>query len=177
MKVHHSSQEIINGIKYRFDIFLCTDFSKLKKIKQVYGVILNKQFTKILVVFDKVGHCLLPGGKFEKGETMIDTLIREVREETNRDIFKDLILPIFYQSEYRMNNQGNWVFQGNEVRFLSVIQKEARFYNDPDDGEIISTKWIEIDQLDKVLKWGETSVFIRKNIPIWLTNLQNLKRN
>lgn len=45
-----------------------------------------KRGDKYLVVYGKDGDCKFPGGGQEEGETLIDTMIRETREETGYQV-------------------------------------------------------------------------------------------
>lgn len=55
------------------------------EVKQVYGWILTKDKCLVLVSKDNV-KWQFPGGKPNSGENLLDTLIREVLEETSLDI-------------------------------------------------------------------------------------------
>jgi 8-oxo-dGTP pyrophosphatase MutT (NUDIX family) len=87
--------------EYRYDIFLVYDFSNLQDIKQVYAFVLSKDRKRMLVVYDRGGMHILPGGGVEKGENNMDTLVREVKEETNREVDINTATPFFYQKAYR----------------------------------------------------------------------------
>ena len=157
MEPHHISYWQWQGKEIRFDIYISGDFSNLRNVKQVYGLILSKDLSKILIVREKSGTWLLPGGTVEPGETMLDTLQREVKEETNRDIALQTIKPLFYQNAYRKNDQGEWEYMRTEVRFKGIVENDFEFISDPDHGNIIEAKWIPITDLDQYLDWGETT--------------------
>ncbi len=57
------------GKEHRFDIFISDDFSHLRHVRQVYALVLSKDRSHILVVKEKSGLRMLPGGTVEKGET------------------------------------------------------------------------------------------------------------
>lgn len=88
----------------RFDLYKGS-FSDLdkSKVKQVYGIILN-DLGEILLVFQKTGVFLLPGGQIEIGESYIDTLNREVYEEAAVCLDQASIHEAFYQEAYFYKN-------------------------------------------------------------------------
>lgn len=57
----------------------------MEEAKVVYALIKNK-YNQILMVDNHEGHGLLPGGKVEWDETLIDATIREVYEETGFEV-------------------------------------------------------------------------------------------
>lgn len=103
-----------------------TDFTKLKNITQIYGVIFNSS-GKILIV-NTMGKWQLPGGKPEKEETFEQTLIREIDEETDAEIEK--IKPIGYQIVSEKNKK---IIQ---LRYFAKLKKLNRQTIDPATGKI-----------------------------------------
>lgn len=146
--------------EYRFDIYLSEDFTNLKNIKQVYVLVLSKDRTQVLVVYHRSGMWILPGGGVEDSEPLLDTLIREVKEETNRDVNLATVHPLFYQEVYKKNDSGNWEFSRTEVRYSVLVENDNQFISDPDHGDIIEAKWIDISELEKYLDWGKTAEII-----------------
>jgi len=105
---------------------------------------------------------MLPGGGVEGRETLLDTLVREVKEETNRDVSIETVKPLFYQYAHRKNESGEWEFLQTEVRFTVVVENDIEFVSDPDNGNTIETKWVSVDNLDKYLDWREAIVKIKE---------------
>lgn len=58
---------------------------------------------KILLIEDKFGEVKIPGGGTEDGESDIETLCREVKEETGYDVIPDSIVPFGEIEEKRLS--------------------------------------------------------------------------
>ncbi len=146
--------------EYKFEIFDSSDFSCLKDIKQVYVFVLNKEKNRILIVFTTAGIWSLPGGKVEENEILLETLEREVKEETNRDIDLNTAKPFFYQKAYKKNGGREWDFIKTEVRYTVQVKNDLDFVSDPDNGDVQEARWVNIKDLGKYLDWGKTVDFI-----------------
>jgi len=161
MQPHHSCYWKFKDKEFRFDIYPANTFDDLTNVKQVYALVLNEERSKVLVVYNKWGMWLLPGGGVEEDETLFDTLVREVKEETNRDIDIKTVKPLFYQESYKKDTNGKWQFNRIEVRYTVEVENDLDFEYDPDNGDIVEAKWVEIKDLDKYLDWGETVTMIQ----------------
>lgn len=162
MKPNHSSYWKWKDKEYRFDIFIDDNFEGLENVKQVYALVLSKDKNQVLVVHGKDGTWMLPGGTVEEGETLLETLVREEKEETNRDVDLSSANPLFYQNAYKKNDSGDWEFIRIEVRYSVVVENDNEFFSDPDNGKVIEAKWVPISELERHLHWGETVLMIKK---------------
>ena len=127
-----------------------TDFSNLTNIKQVYGVLLNEN-KEVLIV--NVGrNWQLPGGTPEPGESPVETLIREVKEEASAEINE--MVPLGYQmvSELKNCEKGKPFFQ---IRFVAKIKKLNKIEKDPATGVIPERKFINPQDFLKYCPWGK----------------------
>jgi ADP-ribose pyrophosphatase YjhB (NUDIX family) len=146
--------------------FLCEyfdtgDFSVLPqdRIKQVYGVCFVDD--KIVIGFGglKKGWGLI-GGSVEQGETLEETLRREVLEESNMEIIS--FKPIGYQKLTNQEN-GKVLFQ---LRYACRVKPLGEFKIDGGDG--LSEKGItEIKLIDPLsykeyFDWGEIGDYVIK---------------
>ncbi|HPO11066.1 MAG TPA: NUDIX hydrolase [bacterium] len=159
---HQSFWKEKDGKECRADIYLSNNFSKLKNVAQVYGIILDPGRSMVLLARHKNNKYTLPGGHVEKGETLIQTLLREIKEETNKDVYGDKIIPFFYQIAFIKEND-KWIECEIQVRYITIVKNNNKFISDP-DGDIVENKWIKIDELDKYLNWGHTTEIIIKKL-------------
>lgn len=85
---------IHKGIKYNLTYHDCDDFKELvgKDLQQSYGVCFYKD--KLVLVFGEPNWGLV-GGHIEKGGSPEEALVREVVEESNMKVLKQI--PIGYQ--------------------------------------------------------------------------------
>lgn len=149
------------GISCRFVLYLANSFEHLKKVDQVYGLVLNDK-NEILLVSNDNKCWILPGGHVEKGETLLDTLNREVYEEAAAEVMD--AKPFFYQKVYLKDKLGKYVFNENQVRFVCRLKKQDKFVKDPDCEKVKYQCWCSIKELGSLLKWGDTVGFIQKEI-------------
>jgi len=136
--------------EYNIEWFEDIDFLKIKNIKQVYGILFNKEGR--LLIINTVGNWQLPGGKPEKGETWEETAIRESLEEADVEI-EDLI-PLGFQkvSEVKKNKNLSPFYQ---IRFVANIKKLNESSIDPATGNIPERKFIKSEEFLKYCPWGE----------------------
>jgi nucleoside triphosphatase len=96
----------------------------------VGGLIFNNENKIFLLKTHKWGHrYAIPGGHIEVGETMVEALIREIKEETNLDIF-DIQYKCFFEVIFdpQFMNRKHFIFfdftcrtNGGEV----ILNEEA----------------------------------------------------
>lgn len=163
MKPLHSVYITNPDGEYRLDVYKDKNFLNLENIVQAYGVLLNGNRDQVLIVKKAKGHWSLPGGTVEPKETPIETLMREVLEETNCELELDTITPYFYQTAYVKSPDGEWTFCNNQVRFIAKVAKANPFIADPDGG-VVGHEWINFDQIHQYLKWQETSKMIEEDL-------------
>src|SRR3989344_1300427 len=136
--------------KYNVEWFDSIDFSKLENIKQVYGVIFNNQGE--LLIVNTVGNWQLPGGKPEKGESIHQTLHREVREEASVEINELNPLGNQLVSEIKEKAQGSTFCQ---IRIAAKIKKINPIAVDPATGKVPERKFIKVSDFIDYCPWGK----------------------
>ncbi|HBD24894.1 MAG: hypothetical protein A2566_00965 [Candidatus Zambryskibacteria bacterium RIFOXYD1_FULL_40_13] len=89
-----------------------------------------------------------PGGHIEPGETIEETVIREVAEETNMQVLKQQLIGFIDVKEL-----GNIVRQ---TRSVCIVEPYGDFIADADpDGDITEIKLIDPKDYKQYFDWGE----------------------
>ncbi len=113
--------------------------------KITQNIIFQNNEGKVLILKHTTGNWLLPGGKINKGETWIDGLTREIKEETGIVNFK--IERIIDIDSWIENDMGYYVATFIiSVPFISGITLSE---------EHIEYAWVGLNDLDKHQFWHE----------------------
>jgi 8-oxo-dGTP pyrophosphatase MutT (NUDIX family) len=87
---------------------LFIDLNNYKKDGTVYkrtaSRAIIKKDNKYLMIYSKYGDYKFPGGGVKEGENLIDTVIREVKEETGYKVIRESVNPFGKVSEKRKGN-------------------------------------------------------------------------
>jgi len=139
----------ISGVKYLFEYEDIDSFELLKdkKCTQTYAVCFYEG--KMVVVYNgKKDTWGFVGGTIEEGETFEETLVREIKEESNMEVLK--CLPVGYQKVTNTNN-GEVVYQ---LRYVCTAQPYGEFISDP-AGTITKIALINPADHKKYFDWLE----------------------
>lgn len=102
--------------------------------------------TLVVVWADDKKYWTLPGGSVEKGETVEEAVIREVKEESNMKVISQRILGV------------QDIFEGEDIvsqtRSMCIVEPYGPFISDP-DGDITKIKRIDPLELKQYVDWGE----------------------
>jgi len=136
-------------VKYIFEYTDCNSFDHLEKdlIKQTYAVCFLENTDKIMIVHNgKKDTWGLIGGSVEEGESLEQTLRRELQEEGNLKLISCKALGYQKVIDTRDNS---FIYQ---VRYFAVATPYGDFVSDP-DGTI--DKVVVIDPLEykKYFDW------------------------
>lgn len=164
IELHHTDFWNWKDKEYKFDVYLSEEFPPIERIRQVYTFVISKEKENVLLVYNKEGLWLLPGGTVEEGEGVLDTLVREVKEETNRDVDINSVQPFFFQEAFKKGENGKWESQGYQVRLLVFVDKDNEFESDPDNGYTIKAEWVPVKDIFKYLDWQNTTTMIGEHI-------------
>lgn len=128
-----------------FDVF---DKDKIPDFdwQQVY-VIGNINGKVPVVMYEDKGDNL-PGGKTEPGESLNETILREIEEELNMGVIS--WEPLGYQRLTRPWDETPTY----QFRAYAKLEKLNDFINDP-GGSVIGYKLVELDDLNKFIKYGK----------------------
>jgi 8-oxo-dGTP pyrophosphatase MutT (NUDIX family) len=138
-----------SGVEYTFEYFDADSFDDLdySLCKQTYAVCFCDE--KIVIVYqgDKKTWGLV-GGSIEKGETLEQTLKREVMEESNMEVLN--FLPVGYQKVIDTRDN-SFIYQ---LRYVCIAKPIGSFIADP-AGAITEVKLIDIKDYKSYFDWGE----------------------
>lgn len=143
-----------NGIEYSLEYFDTDSFKELEhdKCKQVYGVCFVDD--KIVIGYGgmKRGWGLI-GGSIEVGESLEETLSREIKEESNMEVLYSE--PIGYQ-KVTDTVSGDTFYQ---LRYMCKVRPFGEFVVDGGDGitekAIMEIKLIDPDKYKDYFDWGD----------------------
>ena len=122
----------------------------------VYGIILNDR--KVLLVKKKRGPYIgkqdLPGGGIEMGENTIETLTREIKEETGYNIKESNFMDLINNRIEYINHKG----QQEELTHIIIIYSVSlEHYGEPNGKNIIydtedtsDSKWVNINEITNI---------------------------
>ena len=81
---------------------------------------------RLLFIKSKYGEVKLPGGGREEGESDLDTLIREVREETGFEVIPESAAPFGYIEEKRLSTNEPMIWhQFSRLYFCKVRNEQG----------------------------------------------------
>lgn len=121
--------------------------------ESIGAIVLYKN--KLVLVNDKNRGLTPVGGKIEKGESLEQATVREIREESNMRVVQQI--PIGYQTVYRDD------VEINQTRVLCVAEPYGPFVSDP-DGDILGIKIVEPRDYKKYFNYGEIQDHIMDRI-------------
>lgn len=118
--------------------------------KAVRGIIRRKD--KYLVIHGKYGDYKFPGGGMKKGEELLDTLLREVQEETGYRVIADSIADYILVHEKRKGDPDD-LLEMDSWYYICDIE-EAEYERNLDDYE---------KEYDYQATWMPLAEIIQKN--------------
>lgn len=128
----------------------------MKDLKVVYALIQDESGNILLVHNTDGGGWSLPGGKVEYGETLVEALKREVREETGLAIEVKDVVSINEGKSTQMNVHTLFImFKAQVHDYTTEIQMKD---------EISTLRWLPIEEADEKL------VYYHHSLRVFLNN-------
>ena len=116
----------------------------------VYGLIYNEADQKILMVKNVGSSWTLPGGAVEKGETLEQAIIREVKEETNLTVEIEHLVAV---------NEAFIVHKGvHPIFFTFKVKVVSGKIAINDEMEISAIKWVDIETADTLMPYYQEGI-------------------
>jgi len=159
-----------DGIKYIFEYYETDSFTHLPKdeLQQCYAIAFFRN--KFIVVNDSKRYTPVGGG-VEADETPEQTMIREIKEESNMEVLK--IIPIGYQ---KVTDTRRIIKPYYQLRYFCLVKPYGPFVKDP-DGDIIEIKLISPKDYQKYFDWGEIGEKImKKAVKLFRKNKTSLSK-
>jgi 8-oxo-dGTP diphosphatase len=119
-------------------------------VTQVSGILLDKEGKVLICRSDKNKGWGIPGGKPEKGETIEETLVREVKEEVCCEITDTKPIGVI-KVENLTNPNTKPVYQ---VKMAAKISKVNKIQKDPATGRVFERKFVHLENIEKYINWG-----------------------
>ncbi len=116
-------------------------------ITQVSGILLDNK--KRVLIYEEDGRYRIPGGHPLDDETIEETLARECLEEVNTEI--ENIMYLGYQEVIGDGDKEPYA----QVRMAAKIKNIGEERMDPDNGKIYKRLLVDLDDVNKYLKWAE----------------------
>ncbi len=137
---------IWEGKEYKLVWNDCDSFDEIKDkdLQQSYGVCFYNQK---LVVVNNNGKWGLPGGHIESDETPEVALEREVVEESNMKVLKQV--PIGYQEVIKPDGTSDF-----QLRSFCLVEPIGEFISDP-AGSVTEIKMIDPKDYKNYFNWGK----------------------
>lgn len=141
-----------NGTKVHIEWIKTRDVEKYQPITQVYGVVFNEQ-DEILICREKeTGEWQISGGHPEEGESVNQTLERELLEEV--DVMVKDIIPLGTQRiSFPDNPEKPIIYQ---VRCIAALTELLPQTPDPANGNVWQRKFVPVSEITQFVQWGIT---------------------
>ncbi len=122
-------------------------------ITQVYGIIFNDKNEILVCRESDNGSWIIPGGHPEDGESIEQTLMRELQEEVDVEIEGIKSLGAQKVTFPDDANSGKAIYQ---VRCIAKLRKLNPQTPDPANGNIWERRFIPASEIIHYVKWGKT---------------------
>ncbi len=129
------------------------DVKGYSPITQVYGIIFNDKGEILICRESKEGHWIIPGGHPEKGESIEQTLKRELNEEVDVEIGNVRPLGVQKVTFPDSLDKNKAIYQ---VRCVAKLEKLLPQTPDPANSHTWKRKFVPAEEITEYIEWGKT---------------------
>ncbi len=158
------------------------NYEECKKLfyRKAVRAIIIKDNKLALIRSDKFGEYKFPGGGAEDGESDIDTLIRETREESGLNIIKESVKPYGMMMEKRKSVfEPEYIFQMESYYYLCDVSDQLSETN-LDQYEVEYGYKLQFISLDEAIVNNQNAL-VHQEIATWIERelcvLKDIKNN
>ncbi|HJX50630.1 MAG TPA: NUDIX hydrolase [Candidatus Nanoarchaeia archaeon] len=142
------------GDRFNLELFDCDDFSKLKRVKQVYGFVFNNKGKILIIRLPGKKEWCLPGGGPEKFDAdWKESLKREVIEEADVEIKE--IKPFMFIISKCLSKNDSGAKEGIMLRAIAKVKNILPQTIDPCTEAINERKFVSPKEFLKYCPWGK----------------------
>ncbi len=125
------------------------------------GVVIKKErgIPKILLIKDSYGHWTWPKGHMEKKETLEETALREIAEETGQK--KTEIVKKIGEQKYIFTLRGKKI---SKIVYIFLIKAQAREKLVVQASEIEKAKWFRAEEALEKIEYKGSRALLKKGI-------------
>lgn len=129
------------------------DVDDVDLVTQAYGVCLAGDVVCLIKAPDN-GRPHLPGGTVEDGESLEETLRREVWEEANLRVTDLSLLGLQEVHHEREPHERFGRQRYHQSRFVCRIERAETVTVDPDKGYMFDRFFVQLEEMNDYLEWG-----------------------
>jgi 8-oxo-dGTP diphosphatase len=117
------------------------------------GLVLDKKNNVLLIYRRSTGEYLIPNGEVMPGETLEQTAVREILEETG---YKTKVIKKIDMSEYTYIWEDGKVYHKKEHHFLLELEEQKKRRTKREPHEDYTNKWVSLDQAETLLTYKDS---------------------
>ena len=139
--------------KFLFTWIRDNDLEKYSPVSQVYGIVFNAKGEILIARKKPEGGWGISGGTPEAGESVEETLRRELKEEVDVSVSK--IIPLGAQKVVLFgDDEGKSTLY--QLRYIALLKELLPQTPDPDSGFIWERQFVPAKDISDYVKWGDS---------------------
>jgi len=131
-----------------------TEGEPMPPIKRVSsgGIVLNRKNNILLLYKRSTGEYLIPNGEVIEGETLEQTAVREILEETG---YKTVVVRKIDVSEYTYTWDDGRTYHKKEHHFLLILEDQRKRSSKRSSHEDYTNKWVSLNEAVKLVTYKD----------------------